>query len=432
MVSIWRVQAAFVAIATIYATSFALAQGSPVQLGVVPGNTLGTNTEAEPENRTLQTRPVQTRPSQAQPRRDAQQATRPRRPAPPPVLSAYDREVEQANSNTITLVSGTVNGSYLTLASDIAFALDEKDKLRVLPIIGRGGYENIYDVLLLKGVDVGLVRSDALEIAKREGRIKDIAQRLAYIAPLTNDEFHIVASRSITSVEQLRGKKVNFDLVGSGTDRSSRLIFERLGIDVKISNLDLATALGMVAKGELEAAVFMSPKPVRAISAVQGSANLHLLEVPYDKRVEDLYYPAIISTQDYPALVPEGQQRQTVAAKTLLVTYNWQPGTERYGRVQRFSEAFFQKFDELKKPNRHPKWQEVNLTATFNGLPRFKPAQDWLNSQTAAAASPQDDLQKQQFQQFLDQRPATSAASAPADREKLFEEFTRWQRARLQ
>jgi uncharacterized protein len=408
-------------------TPLALAQGAPLQPGVVPNSTLGTATESEPGSTSQQTRTPQTRPAQPQPRRVSQ---RPRRPAPPPASSAYDREVEQANSNTVTIVSGTVNGSYLTLASDIAFALDEQDKLRVLPVVGRGGYENIYDVLLLKGIDLGLVRSDSLEIAKRDGRIKDIAQRLAYIAPLTNDEFHIVASKSITSVEQLRGKRVNFDLVGSGTDRSARLIFERLGIDVKISNFDLATGQSMVAKGELEATVFMSPKPVRAILAVQGSANLHLLEVPYDKRVEDLYYPATITSQDYPALVQAGQTRQTVAAKTLLVTYNWQPGTERYGRVQRFTDAFFQKFDELKKPNRHQKWQEVNLAATFNGLPRFKPAQDWLNRQAISAAAP-DDRQRQQFQQFLEQRPATSA-SAPADREKLFEEFTRWQRARVQ
>jgi uncharacterized protein len=344
--------------------------------------------------------------------------------------SAYDRLVEQANNHTVSVVSGTVNGSYIQLANDMSFVLDDPNKLRILPVIGRGGYENIYDVLLIRGIDLGLVRSDAVEIAKREGRIPDLAQRLAYIAPLTNDELHIVASKSITSIDQLKGKRVNFDLKGSGSDLSGRLVFERLGVNVQASNLDSATAYAMVAKGELEAAVFMSLKPVRTIANIPAAANLHLLEVPYDKRLEDSYYPATFDGKDYANLVGADKTVPTIAAKTILVTYNWQPGSERYLRVQKFVDAFFSKIDGFKTPPRHPKWQEVNLAATFQGLPRFKPAKDWLERNAALASA--DDKTRGQFQQFLEQRPASQRASQPAstasDRDKLFNEFVRWQR----
>jgi uncharacterized protein len=395
---------------------------------VVPPSTLG---EERPP--AAETAPPAASPARPEQRQQRRQQTR-RQPAAP-VRSTFDRMVEQANANTVTVVSGTVNGSYIQLANDMSFVLDEADKLRVLPVIGRGGYENIYDIVLLKGIDVGLVRSDAVEIAKREGRVPDIAQRLAYIAPLTNDELHIVASKTITSIEQLRGKRVNFDLKGSGSELSGRMVFERLGIEVQASNHDSGTAYGMVARGELDAALFMSLKPVRAIANIPASANLHLLEVPYDKRLEDVYYPASFTSAEYPNLVSAGRESSTIAAKTILVTYNWQAGSERYLRVQRFVDAFFSKLDEFRKPNRHPKWQEVNLAATFTGLPRFKPAKDWLDRQQATASTPSPaspEAQRRQFEQFMSQQPPGRAQNAPGDRERLFEEFTRWQRSRVQ
>jgi uncharacterized protein len=398
----------------------ALGQGP----AVVPPSTLG-------EERPPSAEPAPPAASAARPeQRQRRQQTR-RQPVAP-VRSAFDRMVEQANANTVTVVSGTVNGSYIQLANDMSFVLDDTDKLRVLPVIGRGGYENIYDIVLLKGIDVGLVRSDAVEIAKREGRVPDIAQRLAYIAPLTNDELHIVASKTVTSIEQLRGKRVNFDLKGSGSELSGRMVFERLGIPVQASNHDSGTAYAMVARGELDAALFMSLKPVRAIANIPASANLHLLEVPYDKRLEDVYYPASFTSTDYPNLVSAGRESSTIAAKTILVTYNWQAGSERYLRVQRFVDAFFSKLDEFRKPNRHPKWQEVNLAATFTGLPRFKPAKDWLDRQqaTASTPAPAPEAQRRQFEQFMSQQPPGRSRTDPAERERLFEEFTRWQRSR--
>jgi TRAP-type uncharacterized transport system substrate-binding protein len=413
------------AMAAMFACAWLL-PGAAQSPAPVPPSRLGEGPEetAAPEPAPPGARP--TRQAQPQPRR--QQTQRPARAA---AQSSYDRQVEQANANTITLISGTVNGSYLQLANDFSFVLDDPDKLRILPVVGRGGYENIYDVLLLRGIDVGLIRSDSLDIVKREGRVSDVAQRLAYIAPLTNDEFHIVAPKSVASIDQLRGKRVNFDLPGSGTNISGRLIFEKLGIPVVASNVDSGAALAMLQKGELDAAVFMSLKPVRWIANIPASADLHLIDVPYDPRVEDVYYPITLARSDYPNLIPEGKPVSTISAKTILITYNWQPGSERYLRVERFVNAFFSKFDEFKKPNRMAKWQEVNLAATFPALPRFKPAADWLQRQTASA--PQDDAaQRRQFQQFMDQRPTGSTGASAVDREKLFEEFTRWQRSRAQ
>jgi hypothetical protein len=50
-------------------------------------------------------------------------------------------------------------------AADLASVLDDGDDLRILPIVGRGSVQSIADILFLKGVDVGIVRSDTLATA---------------------------------------------------------------------------------------------------------------------------------------------------------------------------------------------------------------------------------------------------------------------------
>src|SRR5580692_8016762 len=46
---------------------------------------------------------------------------------------------ERLNANTITIVSGNPNATYLTIAYDMSDVLDDGDNFRILPVIGKGG-----------------------------------------------------------------------------------------------------------------------------------------------------------------------------------------------------------------------------------------------------------------------------------------------------
>ena len=337
--------------------------------------------------------------------------------------------VDQINANTVSIISGNITGSYLRYAADIAGVLDDGDKLRILPIMGKGAVQNVSDIVYLRGVDLGLVRTDSLEAIRREGKIGNVEKQVVYIARLAPDEMHIVARKEITDIRQLAGKKVNFDVVGSGTYFTTGLIFEKLGIPVTSSGFEQAVAYEKLRSGEIDASVFFGGKPVAGFTNFKNDGRFHLVAVPFDDRLSQFYLPAEISAADYPNLVPAGTVVETVAASTVLASFNLTPGSERYNKVARFVDAFFTRFEEFTKPPRHPKWKEVNLAANVPGWTRFKAAQEWLDKSAAAGASGKSPEQFADFKKFVASQKSGGAATT-TDQERLFKEFLEWNRTR--
>jgi uncharacterized protein len=97
------------------------------------------------------------------------------------------------NKDTVGIISGNPNGTYLRLAYDMSAVLDDEEKgIRVLPIIGAGGGGNIKDVRFLKGIDMGITQSVLLNRYKRTNEIGPIDDKIVYIAKLNNEEMHLV------------------------------------------------------------------------------------------------------------------------------------------------------------------------------------------------------------------------------------------------
>jgi TRAP-type uncharacterized transport system substrate-binding protein len=137
---------------------------------------------------------------------------------------------ERLNANTIAIVSGNMNGTYLSIAYDLSAVLDNGDEFRVLPVIGKGGGQNVKDLRFLKGVDLGITQSAILHAYRRSGEIGVLDDKIVYLTKLFNEEMHLVvrADSGISMIDQLAGRKVNFSDVGSGTQLSSRDFFSTL------------------------------------------------------------------------------------------------------------------------------------------------------------------------------------------------------------
>ena len=338
-------------------------------------------------------------------------------------------ESEQANANTVSIISGGTTGTYLQIASDIMTVLDDGDRLRILPVIGKGATQNVRDLVFLRGVDLALIRNDSVEAIRREGKIPGIESQIAYVARLSNDEMHVVTTKDVTDLRQLAGKRVNVEVAGSGSNFSSRLVFERLGVKAELVEFDQATGLDKLKRGEVAANIFWGGKPVAGVARFVNDGRFHLLPVAYDDKLQDLYLPATLTKDDYANFLSGDERLETLAVSTILAVYNWPQNSDRYRKLERFVDAFFAKFDDFLKPPRHPKWAETNLAASVPGFQRFRAAQLALERESVAGgtgAQPRAD-----FDRFVQERNAAGrAGSDPAARERLFRDFVEWQRTR--
>jgi TRAP-type uncharacterized transport system substrate-binding protein len=326
------------------------------------------------------------------------------------------------NANTVAIISGTPGGTYFRMASDMAFVLDNEN-LRVLPILGKGAGQNAYDIRFLKGVDLGFVRTDTLEQLKEDNRLRNIERHIQYVAKLFNDELHVIASRDINDIRQLEGKKVTFDVKGSGTDYTGRSMFRLLGLNVDAVNVDQPTALELLKKGDVAAVVSVAAKPVAVVASFDPGDRFHFVPVPYTDGIADKYVPASLTNADYPRFVQGDGNVKTLAVGTVLGVYNWPRGSERHNKIARFVDAFFSKIDLFKEPQRHPKWREVNIASEVPGWNRFAPAHDWLKTHRPGAMA-----SNIEFERFLSER----SPGPEMDKERLYDAFLRWRKDRRQ
>jgi hypothetical protein len=138
---------------------------------------------------------------------------------------------DMINLNTIGVISGNPHSdaTSLQITFDLAAVLNDGDNLRILPIAGIGGSQNIRDVRTLRGVDVGMTQINVLNAVRRADQEQGVLDdKIVYICKLFNEEAHIIVRPDIVSIEELRGKKVNFDAV-SNASFLMRDVLQRLG-----------------------------------------------------------------------------------------------------------------------------------------------------------------------------------------------------------
>ncbi len=330
---------------------------------------------------------------------------------------------ERKNAGTVGIAGGLLSGTYMRFVDEMASVLNDGDNLRILPIVSYGAASNLDDLLYLRGVDAAVTQSDVFEYFRTQRKTPNLERRVQYIIRLPIAELHILARNDVQSLEDLRGKKVNFGPAGTGASLTGTIVFQRLGINVEQVLIDQPTALQKLQSGQVDAIARVIPKPIDFFGKIPQNAGLHLVNIPFTKTFEDLYTLGEFNKQDYPNLL-QGQDRiDTIAVPAVLAVFNWPKNTDRYARVDRFIQYLFSRWDALQHPPYHPKWRDVNLAATVPGWTRFSAADDLL--QQIQAQQQQKQQQRADFDTFLSHQPKMPASDA--DREELFRKFIQWQ-----
>jgi TRAP-type uncharacterized transport system substrate-binding protein len=337
--------------------------------------------------------------------------------APTAVASGEGEKVTKINNWTVGLAGGLPEGTFLRFAAEIARNLNDGENLRVLPIVTPGATGNVTDLLYLRGVDVAITHADVFEHFRSVEKIPNIEKRVNFISEMYISELHVLVRPEIRSIKDLEGKKVSFHTPGAGPSVTAPILFSRLGVKVQPVWVNNGIAVEKMKTGELAGLIHTVGKPNNLIVRVPGDQGFRLLPVSYD-RFDDYYAPSYFTSEDYPNLVKQGEKVETIGVPAVLAVYNWPKESDRYRRVLRFIDYYFDRFEGFHKPPYHPKWKSINLSANVPGWTRYPPVEEKLKVRGAAMAHIDPQLARQQA--------ARAAPHSVPEQERLFQQFLEW------
>jgi TRAP-type uncharacterized transport system substrate-binding protein len=340
---------------------------------------------------------------------------------PPSAVAAGEADkIGRANQWTVGLVGGLLEGSSLRFAAEISRAVDDDEKMRVLGMMTRGAVQNVHDLLYLRGVDAGLVSADTFDDIIKEGKIRSIRNRIQYITQLHVSSLQLLVRSDIKTIKDLAGQKVAVARKGDSSAELGIKVLQKEGVQADVQMIGWTEGLEKVKTGEF-AGVFTAfvKGQTTILSSVDQRSGLHLLPISFDKFTEGYYVPVFLDHNDYPNMIAEGETIETLGTPVVLAVYNWPRGTDRFRKISRFIEYFFERFDKLRKPPYHPAWKEINLAAKVPGWKRYWYAEEILKKYLAKRAAGGTKLtaeeqrilsgiksseQKRQFREFLEWR----------------------------
>ena len=108
-----------------------------------------------------------------------------------PVGLADSNLKSKLNAWTVGLAAGQLEGAPLRFAAELARVLDDGDNMRVVPMVTRGPFDNVFDLLYLRGVDAAIVHGDVLDHFRRDRKVAGIERRISYLITLFPSEVHV-------------------------------------------------------------------------------------------------------------------------------------------------------------------------------------------------------------------------------------------------
>lgn len=352
------------------------------------------------------------------------------------VSAETEEEIKQrVNTGAVTLVTGGLehaSDTYAELARDMVAVLDEPNDLRLLPMMGHGALRNIEDMLYLRGIDVGMVRSDIMKYMEQEGKLVSARQRLRFITKLYDEPFHVIARQDIKNFDALYAQPIGVGPRASSADLSGRTFLRVVQLDARIVNDPWPEAVEKLKSGDLAAIVYPARAQSKFVRTLGEDSSLQLLSLPEpDQLILETYSLVELTHEDYPGFIPETETRRTLQVSAILTTFNWRPdGGTRFERVTNFINKLFNSMNDLRAPNRHSVWRNLDFTEDVKGWERYAPAQELIDEAAAklAVGGPTNvgAPSLEDFKRFMNYM-RTEGGKPNASDEEFFDAYIRYQ-----
>ena len=191
------------------------------------------------------------------------------------------------NKNSIKIATGGTSGTYYGFSNVIAQTLNEtlKDELNLL-VVSTGASKANIQLVDAGECGMAIVQNDVMYYAYNAKDMfngnKPITSFSA-IASCYPEAIQIIANKSISSIEELRGKKVSVGDAGSGTEFNAKQILGVYGIDIdkdiKKNNQSFADSADAIKNGTIDAAFVVAGHPTVAITELATSTDFNILSI---------------------------------------------------------------------------------------------------------------------------------------------------------
>lgn len=231
----------------------------------------------------------------------------------------------------LSMATGGTSGTYYGFSGIIAQVLNEKLKdTLAITVESTGASKANIQLIDSNESQIAIVQNDVMAYAYEA---KDMFEGSApvtsfsAVASCYPEQCQIIANESITSIADLKGKKVSVGDAGSGVEFNARQILEAYGIsfdDIVVNNQSFADSADSLKNGTIDAAFITAGAPTTAVTELSSSYNFNLLEID-DEHVTILqdtygfYTKVVIPAGAYSCVT---EDVQTVAVMATIIARN--------------------------------------------------------------------------------------------------------------
>ena len=206
--------------------------------------------------------------------------------------------VDTAGLDFITIAAGDTSGPYYMIGSAMATAITEKTGIDATVQATGASVENI-QLLTTGDAEIAFAMGDSTRQAlDKTAQFADVAdsEKVTALTALYPNYVQIVTTKKsgITSVDEMRGKRIGVGDINSGVELNARMIFEAHGMtydDVEEDYLSYSEAIDQMKNGLVDAAFVTSGLPNASVMDLATTDDVVIVPIEGDgmKKLLELY-----------------------------------------------------------------------------------------------------------------------------------------------
>lgn len=260
-------------------------------------------------------------------------------------------------ADKLHILTGKPEGTYYRFGNDIKQVLEPVFQVTVFP--SQGSLSSSMIMCSAHDRELGIMQADVFH-SKETSQLGCVGNRLEMILPLYNEEIHLLARKSIKSIQDLNGKRVSVGVKSTGTHLSSLRLLEELGVKPRFEHMWEIDALKALQAGKLDAMFYVIGYPAPLFqNDIPADEPLHL--VPIEVSGSEVFVSSTIPAGTY---AWQKQDVTTAAVPSLLVTRGYVKNDPRCGVITRFAGGLAQKLPQLREIG-HAKWKNVRIDSQY-------------------------------------------------------------------